>query len=98
MLSFLTLHPDHWQEHSYVALCGVSAQAMMNTLEQNPRIREIALCLDNDAAGLAAAERLTETLEYAGYDNVSCPLPEYKDYNEQLKNLCLDEPEMVMQM
>lgn len=28
MLSFLTLYPDRWQEHSYVALCGTGGQAM----------------------------------------------------------------------
>jgi len=98
LMSFLTLYPDNWQDHSYVALCGVSPQAMMNILEQNPQIREVALCLDNDAAGLAATERLTQALQKAGYESVSCLLPEYKDWNEALKNLCLDEPEMVMGM
>ena len=27
MLSFLTLYPEGWQEHSYVALCGTGGQA-----------------------------------------------------------------------
>jgi len=71
---------------------------MLWMLEQNPQIREVALCLDNDAAGIAAAERFTETLKQAGYDNVSCLLPEYKDWNEMLKNICQDEPEMEMSM
>ena len=67
----------------------------MHLLEQNPRIREVALCLDNDAAGITATERLTETLQQTGYENVSCLLPVYKDWNEQL---CQDEPEMEMSM
>ena len=98
MLSFLTMYPDRWQRHSHVALCGVSPQAMMYMLEQNPQIREVALCLDNDAAGIEATKRLTEALQQAGYNNVSCLLPEYKDWNEMLKNLCQNEPEMEMSM
>jgi hypothetical protein len=42
MISFLTMHPDRWQQHSHVALCGVSSQAMTQMLEQNPGIREVA--------------------------------------------------------
>ena len=98
MLSFLTMYPDRWQKHSHVALCGVSPQAMMWMLEQNPQIGEVALCLDNDAAGLTATERLTESLKQAGYEKVSCLLPEYKDWNVQLQSLYQDEPEMEMSM
>ncbi|GHU80739.1 hypothetical protein FACS1894191_6670 [Clostridia bacterium] len=98
MLSFLTMYPKDWREHSYVALGGVSGQAMLWTLEQNPQLQEISLCLDNDAAGIAAAERLTQALQEAGYESVSCLLPNCKDWNEQLQHQCLDEPEMEMSM
>ncbi|MDL2232751.1 DUF3991 and toprim domain-containing protein [Ruminococcaceae bacterium OttesenSCG-928-L11] len=98
MLSFLTMYPQHWQPHSHVALCGVSPQAMLWMLERNPHIREVALCLDNDAAGIEATKRLTQTLQEVGYESVSCLLPEYKDWNEQLQHLCRDEPEMEMSM
>jgi DNA primase len=93
MLSFLTMNPHGWQEHSYVALCGVSPQAMMGMLEQNSQIREVALCLDNDVAGIAATNRLTETLHQAGYDDVSCLMSDCKDWNEQLVASFRDEPE-----
>ncbi len=100
MLSFLTMHPDRWQRHSHVALCGVAPQAMTWMLEQNPGIREVALCLDNDAAGIAATARLSEILKQAGYDNVSRLFPECKDWNEQLCESFRDEPEeeLVMSM
>jgi hypothetical protein len=99
LLSFLTMYPEDWSEHSYVALCGVSGQAMLWMLEQNPQLQEISLCLDNDAAGLTGAERLTKTLQEAGYTFVSRLLPEYKDWNEALQSLCRqDEPEMAMSM
>jgi DNA primase len=92
------MYPDSWQKHSHVALCGVSPQAMQWMLEQNPDIQEIALCLDNDAAGIAATERLTETLQQAGYDNVSCLLPDYKDWNEQLVASFHEQPEEELAM
>ena len=28
LLSYITLHPESWQEHSYVSLCGTGGQAM----------------------------------------------------------------------
>ena len=33
LLSFLTLYPEGWQEHSYVALCGTGGQAIHWMLE-----------------------------------------------------------------
>jgi hypothetical protein len=96
MLSFLTMYPDRWQKHSHVALCGVSPQAMMWMLEQNPQVSEVALCLDNDAAGHAAAERFSEALRQKGYENISCLFSEYKDWNAELVASCREEPEMEM--
>lgn len=32
MLSYITLHPDNWQQHSYVACCGVSFQPVQQML------------------------------------------------------------------
>jgi DNA primase len=100
MLSFLTMHPDRWQRHSHVALCGVAPLAMMWMLEQDPGIREMALCLDNDAAGIAAAAKLSTILKQAGHENVSRLFPECKDWNEQLCESFRNEPEeeLVMRM
>ena len=33
MLSYISLHPEGWQKHSYVALCGVSAAPIHHLLE-----------------------------------------------------------------
>ena len=84
MLSFLTMHPDRWQRHSHVALCGVSPQAMFWMMQQKPDIQEIALCLDNDAAGNAASERIAHRLRQADYD-VSRLLSQSKDWNADLQ-------------
>ena len=80
---FITLNPDCWQEDSYVTLCGVSGIAMLWMLEQNPSIRQVMLCLDNDKAGLLAAQRLSVELEAKGY-HAELLLSEKKDWNEDL--------------
>ena len=50
MLSYITLHPEDWQRHSYVACCGTSIQPVVKMLERKPQIHTILLCLDNDEA------------------------------------------------
>ena len=36
MLSYITLHPEGWQSHSYVACCGTSIQPVLKLLERQP--------------------------------------------------------------
>lgn len=85
LLSFITLYPKNWQEHSYVALCGTSRHAMLWMLEQNKALNRIVLCMDHDETGIEVNGRLAETLREAGYSNVSMLQPEHKDWNEDLK-------------
>ena len=85
LMSFLSLYPRGWQEHSFVALCGTSEHAMLWMLEQNPSIRSVCLCLDHDEAGIEASRRLAELLHEHGYDDVGMLQSEYKDWNEDLK-------------
>lgn len=84
LLSFLSLYPGGWREHSYVALCGTCKHAMLWMLEQDQNLRQIALCLDNDEAGIKAAGRLAEVLQEKGYDQVGVLLPQHKDWNDDL--------------
>ena len=83
MLSFLTLYPEGWQEHSYVALCGTGGQAIHWLLEQNPRLQDVVLCLDHDEPGRTAARRLQKELQGAGYHS-GILLPVHKDWNDDL--------------
>lgn len=83
LLSYLSLHPENWQQHSYVALCGVGSQAMMKMLELNPHLKEVALCLDNDEAGHKASERLKNQLTESGYRSYSL-MSQGKDWNDDL--------------
>ena len=86
LLSYITLYPEAWQCHSYVALCGVGGQAMMKMLELNPQLREVSLCLDNDEAGHKAAERLQNQLAESGY-RCHRLISQEKDWNEDLLSL-----------
>ncbi len=85
MLSFLTLHPDNWKEHSYVSLCSVADHAMVRMLKDNPQLNKIYLCLDNDPAGINAEYRIKQHLKELGYTDVTLLRPKYKDWNEILR-------------
>jgi hypothetical protein len=85
MLSFITLHPENWQQQSYVSLCGVAEHALLEQLQEHPHIRNVFLCLDHDEAGIKATERLKKILQEHGYSDVSVLQSLYKDWNEDLK-------------
>ena len=82
MLSYITLHPEDWQRHSYVACCGTSIQPVVQILEQAPQLDTVLLCLDNDEAGHQASRRMREQLET--HYSVERLIPENKDWNDDL--------------
>ncbi len=94
LLSFIALHPDNWQEHSYVALCGTSPKAMLHQLASNPAITNVFVCLDNDERGMAAAKKLLQILEQRDGIAVSAIFPRYKDWNVDRQILCRAGPEV----
>ena len=83
MLSYVTLHPDRWQEHSYVACCGTSFLPVQQMKEMTPPTERLFLCLDNDEAGRSACERMEE-LSRAWNVETERLLSEHKDWNEDL--------------
>lgn len=85
MLSFLTLYPNDWQQHSYIAMNGVYENAVLQALKTHPDIREVVLCVDNDEGGIEAAYRLRDILQEQGYSQIKRFAPAYKDWNECLK-------------
>lgn len=84
MLSYISLHLEGWQKHTYVALCGVSAAPIYHLLETQPQLEEITLCLDNDEAGQAAARRIAGELLNEWNVTVSAEFPTLKDWNDEL--------------
>lgn len=85
MLSFVTLHQDGWEQHSYVALCSVAEKALIFQLEQNQRLQKIFLCLDHDKPGIEASYRIVDQLRQGGYSDISVLQSVCKDWNEDLK-------------
>ena len=85
LLSFLTLYPKGWQQHSFVALCGTSEHSVLWMLEQNPCICSVCLCLDHDEAGIEASGRLVEILREHGCDGIGILRSDCKDWNEDVK-------------
>lgn len=84
MLSYITLHSENWQNHSYVALCGTSEHAMLKLLELHPNLNHVVLCLDNDPAGIEACEKYYDLLSHK---MIQCgrAKSKFKDWNEDIK-------------
>ena len=84
LMSYISLHPEGWQDHTYVALCGVSAAPIQHLLGTQPQLQEVVLCLDNDEAGHKAARRIAAELLREWNVTVSAEFPSQKDWNDEL--------------
>ena len=87
MMSYLTLNPQDWQKHSYIAMNGVYENAVLTALKGHENLSEIVICTDNDVGGIDAADRLKDVLRENNYENISRVAPKNKDFNEDLKQL-----------
>lgn len=94
LLSYITLHPEDWERHSYVACCGTSFLPVEAMLEWLPDIGQVYLCLDNDEAGHAASRRMTKLLADRGIQAERL-IPEHKDWNDDLLRLRTQEQEVT---
>ena len=83
LLSYITLNPENWQEHSYVACCGTSSHPVLELVAQHPEIKAVYLCLDNDEAGHTACKRMEALLEMMGLQTMQL-IPFGKDWNDDL--------------
>ena len=83
MLSYISMNPEQWEESSYVACCGTTAQPVLSLAERIPILQRVYLCMDNDKAGDLASRRIAELLHEKGIltERVS---PELKDWNDDL--------------
>lgn len=84
LLSYISLHPEGWRNHTYVAMCGVSAAPIQHLLGTQPQLQEVVLCLDNDEAGHKAARRIAAELLREWNVTVSAEFPSQKDWNDEL--------------
>lgn len=83
MLSFISMNKEGWKQHSYAACCGVSDKVAMQLLKDDPRIKRVSICLDNDEEGRKSSKRIKGNLESKGVQ-ADILVPKLKDWNEDL--------------
>ena len=67
-----------------MACCGVSPIPVMESLRRMGQPRQVFLCLDNDAAGQAANQRMAEQIKAQFGIAAEIIIPAAKDWNEEL--------------
>ncbi len=77
---------DYREDHR-ISSGGVSSIALFQYLEDNPGIKNVVLCLDNDAAGEKAKIRIAKELLEKGYEVSEDFPPSGKDWNDYLKKI-----------
>ncbi len=85
MLSYISMHKENWKEHSYVASCSVSDRVLFQCLKDNPNIKNVFLCFDNDEAGQTANKRIADKLNSMNIKS-EILIPIHKDWNEDILN------------
>ena len=95
MMSYITLHPDRWQEHSYVAWCETSFLPVEKMLERMPRVEEVFLCLDNDVAGHTASKRMASFLAEKNIPSQRL-VSQLKDWNDDLTRMGQEQKEVQL--
>ena len=87
MLAYISMHKNGWENHSYVALCSTADRAALQMLMDNPNLKTVYLCLDNDNAGQLGCERISKAIHELGEYSVWRVPPQNKDWDEDLKAL-----------
>lgn len=85
MLSYISMHKKNWKNHSYAASCSVSDRVLFQCLKDNPNIKNVFLCFDNDEAGQTANKRIAGKLNSMNIRN-EILIPTHKDWNEDILN------------
>lgn len=74
-----------WKNHSYAASCSVSDRVLFQCLKDNPNIKNVFLCFDNDEAGQTANKRIADKLNSMNIKS-EILIPIHKDWNENILN------------
>ncbi|MEG0164892.1 DUF3991 and TOPRIM domain-containing protein [Anaerorhabdus sp.] len=85
MLSYISIYKDNWQQHSYLALCGLGMQPIEEMLEDNPNINLVISGADHDIPGIEGSERIEDYIETLSNVEFARAEPLYKDFNEDRK-------------
>ena len=76
-------HGGNYKEHNRISLGCVADVKLEQFLKDNPNIKTIVSCLDNDKAGIKATEKIRKKYSEKGYI-VKRILPKNKDFNDDL--------------
>ncbi len=87
LLSYISINKDGWWWHSYAACCGVADHVLWQMMKDNPNIKYVYLCLDNDEPGQQAAHRIRLKLSKQGIQS-EILVPIHKDWNEDRQVAC----------
>lgn len=85
MLSYISMHKENWKNHSFAASCSVSDRVLFQCLKDNPNIKNVFLCFDNDEAGQTANKRIADKLNSMNIKS-EIFIPIHKDWNEDILN------------
>ncbi|MBQ3221949.1 MAG: DUF3991 and TOPRIM domain-containing protein [Clostridia bacterium] len=85
MLSFISMNKEEWQTHSYAACCGIGSKVLDQMLKDNPNIKKVYLCLDNDMKGREYNAIIADRLFEQGIPT-KILVPKNKDWNEDILN------------
>ncbi len=67
------------------AVWASAGAAMLSSMAFPPLVQSIVIAADNDAAGEREAEKAASAFTERGLSvRIMCPLPSFKDFNEQL--------------
>lgn len=83
MLSYISMHKEDWEQHSYAACCGVGDRVVHQMLTDDPNIKKVYLCLDNDDKGQKFDKLIADKLFEKGVAS-KILVPTKKDWNEDL--------------
>ena len=83
MLSYISMNKEGWEQHSYAACCGVGDRVLWQMLKDNPELKKVYLCLDNDDKGQKFDKLIAEKLFEKGVAS-KILIPTKKDWNEDL--------------
>lgn len=81
--TMIKIKGGNYKEHNRISLGGVADVKLEQFLKNNPNIKIIVSCLDNDEAGIEATERFKEKYTKEGY-LIKRILPFSKDFNDDL--------------
>lgn len=81
--SMIKIQGCNYKEHNRVSLGGVADVKLEQFLKDNPNVKIIVSCLDNDEAGNKATSQIKEKYTPKGYI-VKRILPRNKDFNDDL--------------